>query len=135
MITFAHTGTDCARKACLILARKVLGCWRRKSDAAPFAAGPTTAAGMCVAKGWRTSMVPSLLIGTAGWLSPLSTACEGNVHTPIATMTSEHASRMLQIAVPMGYCVASCFEALCAGYAVATFLCIPLGEFVLQRIM
>ena len=33
-------------------------------------AGPTTAAGMCVAKGWRTSMVPSLLIGTAGQCTP-----------------------------------------------------------------
>ena len=30
-------------------------------------AGPTTAAGMAAAKGWRTSLVPSLLVGTAGY--------------------------------------------------------------------
>eukprot|EP00891_Asterochloris_glomerata_P004584 jgi/Astpho2/4584/e_gw1.00067.194.1_t len=29
--------------------------------------GPTTAAGMAAAKGWRTSLVPSLLVGTAGY--------------------------------------------------------------------
>jgi len=29
--------------------------------------GPTTAAGMCAAKGWRTSVVPALLIGTFGY--------------------------------------------------------------------
>ena len=34
---------------------------------APVPAGPTTAAGMAAAKGWRTSLVPSLLVGTAGY--------------------------------------------------------------------
>ena len=30
-------------------------------------AGPTTAAGMAAAKGWRNSIVPSLLVGTLGY--------------------------------------------------------------------
>lgn len=30
-------------------------------------AGPTTAAGMAAAKGWRKSIVPSLLVGTLGY--------------------------------------------------------------------
>lgn len=30
-------------------------------------AGPTTAAGMCAAKGWKTSVVPALLVGTFGY--------------------------------------------------------------------
>lgn len=29
--------------------------------------GPTTAAGMAAAKGWRSSIVPSLLVGTFGY--------------------------------------------------------------------
>ena len=30
-------------------------------------AGPTTAAGMAAAKGWKTAIVPSLLVGTLGY--------------------------------------------------------------------
>lgn len=30
-------------------------------------AGPTTAAGMAAAKGWKASIVPSLLVGTLGY--------------------------------------------------------------------
>ena len=30
-------------------------------------AGPSTAAGMAAAKGWRSSLVPALLIGTFGY--------------------------------------------------------------------
>lgn len=30
-------------------------------------AGPTTAAGMCSAKGWRSSVTPALLVGTFGY--------------------------------------------------------------------
>ena len=33
----------------------------------PDAAGPTTAAGMAAAKGWRSSIVPALLVGTFGY--------------------------------------------------------------------
>ena len=33
----------------------------------PSPAGPTTAAGMAAAKGWRSSLVPALLIGIMGY--------------------------------------------------------------------
>ena len=38
--------------------------WR---DYTPDVAGPTTAAGMAAAKGWRSSIVPALLVGTFGY--------------------------------------------------------------------
>ena len=31
------------------------------------AAGPTTAAGMATAKGWRASLTPAILVGTFGY--------------------------------------------------------------------
>ena len=41
----------------------------------PACAGPTTAAGMAAAKGWRTSLVPSLLVGTFGYAIATFLAC------------------------------------------------------------
>ena len=38
-------------------------------------AGPTTAAGMAAAKGWKTSLVPSLLVGTFGYAIATFLAC------------------------------------------------------------
>lgn len=40
---------------------------RNPSDRPSPTAGPTTAAGMAAAKGWRSSLVPALLIGIMGY--------------------------------------------------------------------
>lgn len=32
-----------------------------------YPTGPTTAAGMCNSKGWKDSLVPSILVGTLGY--------------------------------------------------------------------
>lgn len=41
--------------------------WPPRSCAPAAHAGPTTAAGMAAAKGWRSSLVPALLIGIMGY--------------------------------------------------------------------
>lgn len=55
--------------ALIMGAGKLLGIERKDVLLASNAnvGGPTTAAGMAAAKGWKTAIVPSLLVGTLGY--------------------------------------------------------------------